>query len=236
MEKLSYEKYLTAVPILGTSAAVLFDVGYFWGAGAINYFTFFSLTEHITFAIEALPYAIFILVANFFWAAAAIRLVHGKRASLSPGMRYADLGASQREELIRKAGRNSMLSSIILLAGVALAAGYLWYDQAYRGMIFFLSVGTLTVIDLLAPREWFTSMTTSTLLLGGIGALLIGHFFGDQYVTINSNIAVITLKAAPPIQAKIIRAGERAILVADPLKRTILLIPFSDVSNVATSN
>jgi inner membrane protein involved in colicin E2 resistance len=40
----------------------MFDVGYFFGVG-IDYFTLFSLSEHIGFALEALPVALAISIA-----------------------------------------------------------------------------------------------------------------------------------------------------------------------------
>jgi hypothetical protein len=45
------------VPVFGSTIAVTYDVGFFWGLD-INYFTLFSLTEHLVFAIEALPFAL----------------------------------------------------------------------------------------------------------------------------------------------------------------------------------
>ena len=44
-------------PIIGTALALIYDVGYFYGVG-ISYFTLFSLSEHIVFALPALPVAL----------------------------------------------------------------------------------------------------------------------------------------------------------------------------------
>lgn len=44
------------VPVLATAIAITYDVGYFWGID-INLFTLFALSDHILFAIEALPMA-----------------------------------------------------------------------------------------------------------------------------------------------------------------------------------
>jgi hypothetical protein len=45
------------LPVFGTAICVTFDVGYFWGID-INFFTAFSLSEHIVFAIQAVPIAV----------------------------------------------------------------------------------------------------------------------------------------------------------------------------------
>ena len=56
-----FKIWSVVVPLIATTLAVTFDVGYFYGLD-INYFTFFSLSEHIVFALQALPIVIGILV------------------------------------------------------------------------------------------------------------------------------------------------------------------------------
>ncbi len=48
---------LLFIPIFGTAIAISFDVGFFTGIG-VAYFTLFSLSEHIVFALQALPIAL----------------------------------------------------------------------------------------------------------------------------------------------------------------------------------
>jgi hypothetical protein len=43
---------LVLIPLIGSVLALTYDVGYFYGID-INFFTFFSVTEHLVFAIEA---------------------------------------------------------------------------------------------------------------------------------------------------------------------------------------
>jgi hypothetical protein len=63
----SLREFAVLVPVFGTAIAITYDVGFFWGLD-INYFTLFSLIEHIVFAIEALPLALglsFVLAVLF---------------------------------------------------------------------------------------------------------------------------------------------------------------------------
>jgi hypothetical protein len=48
---------LFLVPLLGTALAITYDVGYFSGIN-LYFFSFFSLTEHIGFALQAFPFAL----------------------------------------------------------------------------------------------------------------------------------------------------------------------------------
>ena len=59
--KISLEKLLVAIPILTGVVAICFDVGYFYSLD-INLFTAFSLSEHLVFAIEAVPLFPFMLL------------------------------------------------------------------------------------------------------------------------------------------------------------------------------
>ena len=58
------DSYLAYIPLLGAAVAVTFDVGYFF---ALNwsFFTLFSLSEHILFAIQAFPFALFVILLMF---------------------------------------------------------------------------------------------------------------------------------------------------------------------------
>jgi hypothetical protein len=76
---------LVALPVLGTALAVSFDVGYFYGID-INLFTLFSVSEHVTFALQALPAALFLalcalIVPIFLNKAGSNRLSDGAAAA-----------------------------------------------------------------------------------------------------------------------------------------------------------
>jgi uncharacterized membrane protein len=45
------DNYLAYIPLLGAAVAVTFDVGYFFALN-LSFFTLFSLSEHILFAIQ----------------------------------------------------------------------------------------------------------------------------------------------------------------------------------------
>jgi hypothetical protein len=55
--KLELKDVMIVVPALATAMAVTFDVGFFYGLG-LRLFTLFSLSEHITFSIVAMPLAL----------------------------------------------------------------------------------------------------------------------------------------------------------------------------------
>lgn len=91
-DHLNYEKFLPVIPLAGTAIAIAFDVGYFYGID-INFFTLFSFTEHISFAFEAMPVAIVILVVALFIDALTQRL-RISRTRAEPSEPKGDLSAA----------------------------------------------------------------------------------------------------------------------------------------------
>jgi hypothetical protein len=63
LEQYAFNKdVVVLIPLLASIAGITFDVGYFYGVG-ISYFTVFALSEHLVFALEALPLAlVFVLL------------------------------------------------------------------------------------------------------------------------------------------------------------------------------
>jgi hypothetical protein len=55
------DSYIAYIPLLGAAVALTYDVGFFYAIG-ISFFTLFSLSEHIVFAIQAFPVALAVLM------------------------------------------------------------------------------------------------------------------------------------------------------------------------------
>lgn len=53
------QEFFVVLPLIGTALAVIYDVGFFSGVG-LFYFTIFSVTEHVVFALAFLPFAILV--------------------------------------------------------------------------------------------------------------------------------------------------------------------------------
>jgi hypothetical protein len=46
-----------ATPLFASSIAIIYDVGFFFGLD-IGFFTFFTFSEHLVFALQAIPFAL----------------------------------------------------------------------------------------------------------------------------------------------------------------------------------
>ena len=60
--RLDPKDYFLFFPLAGTALVVMYDVGFFWSID-VRFFTFFNLSEHAVFALQAIPLALVLLVA-----------------------------------------------------------------------------------------------------------------------------------------------------------------------------
>ena len=236
---ISFEKYLPLIPVIGTSVAVLFDVGYFWGVG-INYFTFFSFTEHISFALEALPIAILILV---FWVVVDALPPHfdQRKPDQSSSPSTADLSQrvaklSQRIKTLQTE-INSLKSRLrwmhIAIFGVGAAVLlYLAHLSAWRTFTVVCAMLLTTVLKIIAPPRWYTSQVSTLIFLGMISALLVGEFMGATYAAGKKALETVTLKTGDPLSVRIIRSREKGVLFVRPDTDSIQFLLWENIKEV----
>jgi hypothetical protein len=130
----SIEKYITHIPLIAVAVALTFDVGTFYAIG-IDFFTLFSLSEHIVFALEALPVAIAVL---FFIAL----LLPGFSRSGSPDTKTSRPPAPKKYRYI------AAIVLLVLLGGLLFVAAGFVHD-IYESVRANRLEGLLTVFILL---------------------------------------------------------------------------------------
>jgi len=195
-DEIQYDKLLPIIPLLGSALAVSFDVGYFYGIG-IDYFTFFSLSEHVLFAIEALPIALM--------AASTILLMDSVFSIQIGKSRFSKV-------FLAEVTGNTKRRIAELLFGV-LCVGCFWYTGLYRTFWLVLVIlPTMVAITLANTRR---SRIISMLIVGTSSAMLFGDFLGWRYVTRPAS-DLIVFKSGDRTSANVIRAGERGVLYALP--------------------
>src|SRR5664279_4136558 len=59
-KKLEAKDLVVFVSLLGSVLAIIYDTGFFWGLD-LAFFTFFSIAEHLLFALEAIPITLLIV-------------------------------------------------------------------------------------------------------------------------------------------------------------------------------
>lgn len=218
-DAISYDKFFPAVPLVGTTIAVCFDVGYFWGVG-IDYFTLFSLTEHIGFALEALPFALgiaVVLVVTTVTTQAPITWYGDRTRS-----EVSDLSRPVQERLSRLRRKMGLLRTVTAFLFFLLACGsaYLWHKEYFRAFLFSVVVIAMLLARVISKEEWHAPILL--LIMGCTGALLFGEFTGSNYISLTTAVDTIVTKSGEAIQVNVIRSGERGVLYAKPAQAAIV--------------
>jgi|SRR5579872_5953217 len=93
-------------PLAATSLAVTYDVGFFAGIG-IDFFSFFTLGEHVVFALQAIPFFIPPMLTLLIWYATG-------RISYQRGYKR---GVNAQRTCIQCEGNASILISMMIRPG-----------------------------------------------------------------------------------------------------------------------
>ena len=208
------------VPVFATSLAISYDVGFFYGAN-IEFFTFFSLSEHVVFALQAIPFA---LLPSITLVGVIAGLWIGYHWLVKVGVETAAkvqlMGDEERksfaEGLKKQVRRNKLIDPFVqaVIFGSALVFIFSRHDYA-GGFVILVS----QVINKLAyPVERWESKTFKYIMFaiflsaGWATAFLIGYQRSEAILLSKSPSEKIVLQGNEDIQATIIRGGERGVL------------------------
>lgn len=217
---------LIAIPFLASALALTWEVGFFLRikGGA---FGMFSVSEHVTFALQALPLAFF---------AASVLIGAALQNDLM------DRHLKPRIESLSKPDRKKLANGILLVGMVAsIAANIYQFYYPFEATLLALTVfgqGFFTAIYL-APDLMLRSA-----ILGFVG--LIGVFtltFAAGVDSARSEISslrplnkIIVIEKGQDIKldlnVRIMRTGERGVLYFDPVAQQFALIPWESIKRI----
>lgn len=216
--KMNLEKIVFIIPLASGVIAVCFDVGYFYSID-INFFTAFSLSEHLVFAMEALPYVLTTVL----------------------GLTIAALVAQILNPMLLRISHNKKRKLMIgLVAGFLIFLVILWSmfgTSVANGILLPLSAVAL----LLTPGVIHMSSRISDILrVLAISIFVIavpfyiGRLIGNLYLNDNSVTHVLTTKTSS-IPGKLIRAGERGVLFVIKPSNVVVFLKWDEISRIEKS-
>ncbi|GIQ76213.1 hypothetical protein [Bradyrhizobium sp. RD5-C2] len=223
--------FLLVLPVIGTAVAVTFDVGYLHGID-INYFTLFSVSEHVAFALEALPFAISIVIL----------------LTIVPlGLDYMRKRRSQRGSIAaatsKEAGKRRIrfykdgffwFFLLIALWNVA----DVWSDPTsvfyWASTVFaFLFLG----LNILFRAEEVSIRSVAAILAayGFVGSFAYGLDKGTAYR--KSDLYKYTVKAeGTELKARVVRSGERGLLFFESPSNNLRFVPWSEIKGITSDS
>jgi hypothetical protein len=231
-DAIPYEKFFPLAPLAGASIALFFDVGYFYGIG-IDYFTLFSLAEHIGFALEALPAALAISIILIFFAVITEQPFlwwHNRVKAVSEDISRP---VSERVSFLKRQVIQARIGSFLVLLVSASYLPFLWYQERFRLFLLNSVVFAMIVVKMLANDRWRGMDPILFLIIGCATALLLGEHLGSRYVASTTGRDTIAFKSGDAISANIIRSGERGVLYARPQPNVVEFAQWDTIKSIS---
>jgi hypothetical protein len=220
-------------PLFASALAVLYDVGFFAGIN-INFFTFFTLSEHLLFALQAIPLAAFTAYSagGFFLGS----WIGAKNTDTLLAKLQAESDLEKRQALaapyLASASRfdrwrSTIVIGVLAMAGISLGLGS--YVSAF---------GTAVAGILVMLKTDFQKLDRKAVAFGGVLFILMLAFLTGYeragYIlktkTASENI-LIDDKVTP---ARIIRSGERGVLFLSIDTRKLRFIQWDAIKQIET--
>jgi hypothetical protein len=220
IEPWSLKDGLVAIPSLASALALSWEVGYFLKIGGGS-FGLFSLVEHITFAVQALPFALFLTTLAV--VTVFTRLFVGTAPSLTRRMSSFFLSG---------AFTGALFKLVLELSGLRMDVGL---------VIISILAGVPLFLILTVPRELLKSwiVISLSLLLTFVLALAIGVETARVQITNTQTSSIIRAgekgkeaETEIEIKVRILRTGERGVLYFDPAARNFGLLPWVSVKRI----
>ena len=226
------DSYLAYIPLLGAAVAVTFDVGYFVALN-LSFFTLFSLSEHILFAIQAFPIALVVVLFSLIAAGAGILLTAFLLERQPPAAPVTP----------KKLHGVQLVAALVLLVLLVLAlllfVAYMLYSTPIAiplAIEMFIGLGGWVFISDPYRRAF---IATGTVLFVLTFSFFVGHIFAASAITtadpnnlFQLKIATINPKSGAPISGRIIRSGERGVLVYDPAADRLRFLLWEGLSSI----
>jgi hypothetical protein len=172
-------KYLSVTgPLLASTIAVTYDVGFFFGSD-IGFFTFFSFTEHLVFALQAAPFAVSTAGAVLGWLFGSWL---GYQQAQERAAKFVEADTDEKQRMLdqnqKTQGRLLKYRPYFILAMIGAAIGSLSnrsYTAALTSVLTALAVGYFPTVEQLIAKPSLRTTTGAAVVLS---TLLIAFSFG----------------------------------------------------------
>ena len=233
-------KILTmAGPLFASSLAITYDVGFFFGIG-LGFFSFFSLSEHLVFALQSLPFAIPPVLILLLWFSSGW---------YSYRLRQRDGAVSNADDTVPKL---SKLDSLALrFRKIVRTTPWLWplligmlilslFFHAWKGQYTqaFL-LGCAVVYAAMAPDLHAAWKNRSQVLMVtcAVAALILSFVIGLQRANavLNSQSASEMIGVDKNlVSARLIRGGDKGILFLSLDSKKVRFLRWDAIKQIET--
>ena len=218
-----WKEWLIALPVLGSALAVTYDVGYFWGLN-INFFTVFSISEHITFALQVIPLALFV---SSFAFVAPMAMQHGRERGRA--LALAQLKSGKSRAFYKD--RANWFAGIWLLVMICIV--WYWPDRSLNWVTLIAYLVGLGLTELVPTYfiRWFVLIAFTT-FVAFCAVFAAGFDTANGYRKSDKFSYTVTTEQGDNLKAKVVRSGEHGLLFYEESTKHLVLLPWSKIKKV----
>jgi len=206
------------IPLLGSGLAITYEIGSFYPLGSVA-FGLFSLTEHLLWALAALPIVLALIGAGLmsYW------IVSIEKFRRSLRRRRPDEG--------RRKKRNAKLNFVVAVVGGVVCLWFGWKERSAMFIalaMFAFGAASLTFLPTGKPARPYSLMIVvafAFLMAGAVG------FDQTKNKLRNACVAAFTLKDGMK-SAVLVRSGERGALLYDPVRNQFTFDKWEDLKSI----
>jgi hypothetical protein len=220
-----FSSYMPYYPLIAATVAISFDVGCFYAID-ISLFTLFSLSEHIVFALEALPIALAILLVGTI-------IIPAMFSRFQPNKPPTTASPKWYQKVI------AIVIVVILLGALISFVFYAIYDlwRTSPALVLIILFLILPIIGafIIDPRFRQLYIGVSVISTCIFLSFSLGLAFGAGLTTNLNQTNTVNLKNKPLINGRIIRSGERGVLVYERQTNLVRFVPWETIGSIETT-
>jgi hypothetical protein len=207
------KEYFVAAPLLGSALAVTFDVGYFSGID-INLFSIFTISEHLVFALEALPLGVVLAIGAFI------------------AIRFNEQIDRIVEEKLDSLKLWSLLVWVLILLIFTCGFLIIAYDYGFlQTCLVVMAAGALHAIWQFRPPKLLSILFWNGVIVFGL-AYSLGYDISRDYVRSSNPDQVIQTQDVET-NVLLIRSGDKGVLFYNPKNKSIELMRWDAIKKIA---
>jgi hypothetical protein len=236
----SSKELLLFIPALGTAIAVTFDVGFFSGIG-VSYFSLFSLSEHLVFALQALPVALIAAAMAFLLSAStraailrALQII--KRRLALNKKRWTKEHHSKTDEEIERLILSGppFRISLVIFGTASIAAAVITYRYGnLLPAVSYAILGCAAALHAILPNA-LNTLAVRGMVVGVSGFVFtftVGIERAKSLLEYPEDLYTIS-RDGGEVQGTLVRGGERGVLFWDSRTKQITFYRWDGIHRI----
>ena len=226
-----------AGPVFASTLAITYDVGFFYGSD-LGFFTFFTLTEHLVFALQAAPFAMVTAGGVIGWIVGSwIGYQNGQELTA----KYIESPDTDRIEMLKKLEQRDakiakyrpyLIGSMLFTAALSFSVRN--YTGIITGLFAAASVGLFPALDELQKKPSLQTIIATALVLTSLAIAFSFGYDRAQSLISSTTPTEMIYTGFQTIPSRIIRSGDKGVLFYSLESKKLRFLRWDAIKNIET--